>query len=404
MKTIKKILTILIVACFYIGNAQVTPASGIINTVKFSNNAIFDATSNSGWLALKNKPLFTDQTIRTDGQLQVGPNGNVLIANYLSGNNAFVGIGTITPTQKLEVNGNIKMQKYSSLIWDNISNTDPKYIGIDMLGGDNLQYPTMRFVNYDNNFTNTNTAGFNFVDNSNNSMLRIFNKKIGINTNDPRAMINLFGGGDFGTDILFETTREPWARKYSISSFSIPYINDANNAFKIFSINDVTGANSFANPPADPNSTEAQKKEIKQQNLNLLKQISRLSISPNGNVGIGTIIPDAKLTVNGDIHAQELRIDLLIPTADYVFEKYYTGYSTLKSDYKMPTLKEVEDYIKVNHHLEHIPSANEIKENGLKVGEMNNLLLQKVEEMTLYIIELNKKIDKQQEEINKLKK
>lgn len=121
-----------------------------------------------------------------------------------------------------------------------------------------------------------------------------------------------------------------------------------------------------------------------------------------GNVGIGTKNPKSKLTVNGKIHAKEVLVDLNIP-ADYVFEKYYNGKSDLKSDYTMPTLEEVASFTKKNNHLPAIPSAKEIKENGLKVGEMTNLLLQKIEELTLYTIEQQKAIKALKEEVNTLK-
>lgn len=81
------------------------------------------------------------------------------------------------------------------------------------------------------------------------------------------------------------------------------------------------------------------------------------------------------------IHCSEVTVDVNIP-ADYVF----------KSDYKLMSLKEVEQFVKTNSHLPEIPSANEIKEKGFNVGEMQNKLLQKVEELTLYIIEQDKKI------------
>ena len=112
----------------------------------------------------------------------------------------------------------------------------------------------------------------------------------------------------------------------------------------------------------------------------------------SGNVGIGTTTPDKKLTVNGTIHSKEVIVDTAI-TPDYVFQKYYTGKSELKSDYSMPTLTEIENFTKKNHHLPNVPSAQEIKQNGLSLGEMSNVLLQKVEELTLYAIEQNKVIE-----------
>ena len=111
----------------------------------------------------------------------------------------------------------------------------------------------------------------------------------------------------------------------------------------------------------------------------------------NGNAGIGTTSPDEKLTVKGKIYAEEIKVDLSIPP-DYVFQKYFTGTSLLKDSYKMLKLEEVENFIKKNHHLPEIPSAKNIKENGFNLKEITSLLIQKVEELTLYTLEQEKKI------------
>lgn len=108
-------------------------------------------------------------------------------------------------------------------------------------------------------------------------------------------------------------------------------------------------------------------------------------------VGIGTLNPDELLTVAGKIHAEEIIVDDLVPP-DYVFEKYYNGVSLLKADYKMPTLKEVETFTRINNHLPDVPSAKQIQEEGLHLKEMTHLLLQKIEELTLYTIEQEKRI------------
>lgn len=107
--------------------------------------------------------------------------------------------------------------------------------------------------------------------------------------------------------------------------------------------------------------------------------------SPNGNVGIGTNLPTAKLSVNGKIHTKEIRVDLnLSDWADFVFKK----------NYDLPTLNEVEKYINQKGHLKDIPSAKEVAKNGVLLGAMDAKLLQKIEELTLYIIEQDKEIKK----------
>lgn len=118
-----------------------------------------------------------------------------------------------------------------------------------------------------------------------------------------------------------------------------------------------------------------------------------------GNVGIGSMNPDSKLTVKGKIHAEEVKIDLQVP-ADYVFQKYYNGISDLKNDYKMLSLDEVEEFTKKHHHLPNFSSSKEIIENGLELGTTTNKLLEKIEELTLYSIDLNKK-NKEQEALIK---
>jgi hypothetical protein len=111
----------------------------------------------------------------------------------------------------------------------------------------------------------------------------------------------------------------------------------------------------------------------------------------NYRVGVGTNTLTEALTVNGKILAEEVQVVLDVP-ADYVFEKYYQGISELKPGYTMPTLEEIEAYTKANNHLPEMPSAQEIKDNGLELSKITNLLLQKIEELTLYTIEQEKRI------------
>jgi hypothetical protein len=104
----------------------------------------------------------------------------------------------------------------------------------------------------------------------------------------------------------------------------------------------------------------------------------------NGRLGIGTTTPDQALTVKGKIHTNEVIIDVLYPIVpDFVFHP----------SYNLMPLHEVEQYVKTNNHLPEIPSAAEVSKNGLSIGEMQNKLLQKIEELTLYVIEQQKEIE-----------
>jgi hypothetical protein len=118
----------------------------------------------------------------------------------------------------------------------------------------------------------------------------------------------------------------------------------------------------------------------------------RFRITSSGDVGIGTTDPKGyKLAVNGKVRAHEIKVETA-NWPDYVFAK----------DYQLPDLRETELHIKTNGHLPGIPSAEEVKNNGIDLGDMNARLLQKIEELTLHVIELNKTVVKQQSQINKL--
>jgi hypothetical protein len=114
----------------------------------------------------------------------------------------------------------------------------------------------------------------------------------------------------------------------------------------------------------------------------------------NGMVGIGTKSPDELLTVKGKIHTQEVLVDLNGAVApDYVFEQYFEGSSAGNTAYKLPSLEEVAAFIEANHHLPGVPSAAALDEKGLSLKAMNLILLQKIEELTLYTLEQQEQID-----------
>jgi hypothetical protein len=129
-----------------------------------------------------------------------------------------------------------------------------------------------------------------------------------------------------------------------------------------------------------------------------------MAIDSNGRLGIGTSFPTAplhvtgnvvfgssaispatgyKVSVDGKVICEELRVQLNTAWPDYVFAK----------NYRLKSLSELEDFILQNNHLPNIPSAKQVEKIGIDVGDMNKRLLEKVEELTLYIIQLKKEID-----------
>lgn len=112
---------------------------------------------------------------------------------------------------------------------------------------------------------------------------------------------------------------------------------------------------------------------------------------PNGNVGIGTSDTKGyKFAVNGDAIFTKIKVKLFSAWPDHVFAK----------GYQLPPLAEVEKYIQKNRHLEGVPPAAEVEKEGVDVAQNQAALLKKIEELTLYIIEQNKRIESLERKIN----
>jgi len=122
-----------------------------------------------------------------------------------------------------------------------------------------------------------------------------------------------------------------------------------------------------------------------------LQPLVRMVIDPIGNVGIGTTNPTDMLTVAGKIGAREIKVSTNAG-ADFVFDP----------DYNLPDLTELEQFVKANKHLPEIPTAQQMVENGVNLGELNIKLLQKVEELTLHLIEKEKQLRNQENKVTQL--
>ena len=110
-----------------------------------------------------------------------------------------------------------------------------------------------------------------------------------------------------------------------------------------------------------------------------------------GNVGIGTANPQSKLAVNGTITTTKIKVTQE-GWADYVFD----------SSYQLAPLSQVERFVRTNKHLPDVPSAAEVKKEGLNLGDNQAVLLKKIEELTLYIIDQNKRVEGLEKQVKAL--
>lgn len=120
----------------------------------------------------------------------------------------------------------------------------------------------------------------------------------------------------------------------------------------------------------------------------------RMRIDAKGNIGIGTISTGPyKLAVEGTLAARKIKVTSVTPWADFVFN----------DDYKLPDLPSLKNYIQANKHLPGIPTAAAVKAEGIDIAEINAKLLQKVEELTLLVIQQDEAIKALQAEQKKIK-
>ncbi|WP_299185639.1 tail fiber protein [uncultured Aquimarina sp.] len=222
------------------------------------------------------------------------------------------------------------------------------------------------------NFSIQNIGENLYLNNSDNpSTFFTFRKNgnLGIGTTSPSAKLEIKGAGD-GVEILKLSTERPWVFKQEGTGASSNLVLQEISGNKFFKIKSYDNTDIYT---------------IQSNSGNTYFK---------GDMGIGTNDTKGyKLGVKGKIAAEEVKVALYNTWPDYVFE----------DDYNLPTLQQVENHITEKGHLENIPSAIEVAENGIQLGEMNAKLLQKIEELTLYMIEQNKKTDNLIKEVKALK-
>lgn len=224
------------------------------------------------------------------------------------------------------------------------------------------------------------------------------NGNIGIGTTTPSYKLHLIGNL-YADDIVSPNIYIP--TKNVLNGWGYCYLQYAGHSLVVGSKPGIYGYNRLELKPGGSDKGELHStlqiyKSLKENTHDCMVQFTSQTGGVNyinsGKVGIGTTNPTEMLEVAGTIRAREVKIEINAG-ADYVFEE----------DYELLPLSQVKGFIKDNKHLPDIPSEKEMQENGLNVNEFQINLLKKVEELTLYIIQQDDKINKLEKELVKLK-
>nr|WP_315176507.1 tail fiber protein [uncultured Flavobacterium sp.] len=353
-----------------------------------------NATNEGGALQLIN-PLKTANNIANNWTLynMTGPYGNSLqFWNYGNGgfygsrftilDNGRVGIGTSTPIAQLSVNGDghFKVADDRSGIGALTIETNN---GTNLKLGGNTTYSWIQSHNSKPLYIN---------ELGNNTIFNLVGGNVGIGTTNPRANLDMakdISNGQLGTVFgrLPEGDATGLGTYLGVKGYTTQGV-DFNNIKSFSIVHDFYGqTNSSINFLRGGSVLGGF------ITFNTFDNTEKMRIAGNGNVGIGTTNPTSKLTVAGNINSREVKVSV-DAGADFVFEK----------DYALPSLQEVEKFVTENKHLPEIASAKEMQKEGINLSEMNIKLLQKIEEQTLYLIELSKEVNKLKSRISELEK
>ncbi len=366
----------------------------------------------SAWQLTARDNLFSLERY-ISGQTSISP------LNILKNGN--IGIGTKSPKSKLEVNGDISLARSKKIKFlENVGGEDRAYIR--STNGENGDYnslifaigngresmflkpngnlgigtksPESKFVVMDNNIgvsigTGSDISGLGFNRSVNGG--KIYNSNIhawqftarderfsleGYNNTSGNSLLNVLKNGNIGIG-----TKNPKSKLEINGDISLV------RSKKIKFLENVGGEDR-----AYIRSTNGENGDYNSLIFAIGNGQESMFLKPNGNLGIGTNKPDSKLTVAGNIHSREVKVTI-DAGADFVFE----------NNYNLPPLNEIEIYVKKHKHLPEIDSAKEMETNGLNLAEMNIKLLRKIEELTLYTIEQEKKITKLEKDNLELK-
>lgn len=328
-------------------------------------------------------------------------------SSYVSGSsivNGKLGVGILAPKEKVHINGAIRGNLTGGALK---VNTDYGYLELGPQSSIYSQFNTDRPSFYFNKPIYLGTGQMSTYSSNNLSLMTAgtarmtilnSNGNVGIGTATPQNKLevaSLNGDGirigKIGDTGNMNVSYDSIASQYNLDFSGYRDVAQDQIGARISAIrlNNYADGNALVQKTGLSFSTNPTGIEVGNTGL-----VEQMRILPNGNIGIGTKFPKNKLDVNGTIRATEVKVVSVDSFADYVFEK----------NYNLAKLSEVNDYIRANGHLPNIPSASEVKENGMSLVEMQVKLLQKVEELTMYAIEQEKKIEKLERALKDAKK
>jgi len=324
---------------------------------------------------------------------------------YYTGGN--VGIGTSSPGAKLHVN-NVILAEQSGATTDVPNIRLYNGSAATNISGEYRADLYLHTGTGQLTFRNVTGKGYNFISASTSSLLNILdNGNVGIGTSTPAGILDVVDGssrmmftGNGGKGDIFRLFGAN-GMNFAVN-FHTPNSGDLISDLGInYSLDGSNGTSAYArigSKKAPMIRLNAENGSIALYGENGSGSDYRtpafnlgLYVNNSGNVGIGTTNPQAKLAVNGDIFSKKVKVTQT-GWPDYVFD----------SAYQLRSLSQLEQYIQENKHLPDVPSASEVEKNGLDLGDNQAVLLKKIEEITLYVIELKKENEEMKEKINKL--